>query len=364
MPAETMRFQTKDYPIYVGDAGHSWTDRQDAAQYSGLLLLADEHTRQHCLPVLQAKLPAVFDQIPVAVIPAGEAHKQMDTCAHIWQAMLDARLDRNALVVNLGGGVIGDMGGFCAATWKRGVHFIQMPTTLLSMTDAAIGGKLGIDFQGIKNSIGVFQNPAAVIADPDFLATLPYRELRSGFAEVIKHAFIGDPALLARLQAMPSLEDLDSAAWYDILCASIAVKVRVVEEDPFEKGLRMILNYGHTIGHAVESYFLDSPAPLTHGEAIAVGMLTESYLAYGEGPQLDAVCQLVARFFPMPAIPVTAHARLWDLMLQDKKNTHGAVRMALPGAEPYELTVHHLDYAALERSMAFYAQFRTAHFIS
>lgn len=348
-----MQFHTKDYNIYVGDAGSNWLAWNGADQYSQILLLGDDNTLRDCLPVLQEKIPELKTRVRAVAIPAGETHKNMETCARLWQAMLDAQLDRKALVLNLGGGVIGDMGGFCAATWKRGVDFVQMPTTLLSMTDAAIGGKLGIDFQGIKNTIGVFRNPVAVFADPDFLQTLPARELLSGFAEVIKHAFIGDPVLKERLGQIPDLAAISNAEWLDILSASIAVKVHVVAEDPFEKGLRMVLNYGHTIGHAVESYFLESAAPLTHGEAIAIGMLMESYLAYGEGPALDAVRQLIGRFFPHRAIPRAIAPDLWQLMLQDKKNAGNAVRMAVPGSEPYELRVQSLVFEDLERGMAF-----------
>lgn len=354
-----MHFNTKDYHIYVGDAGANWREWNGADHYSQILLLGDDNTLRDCLPVLLAKTPDLKARIHTIAIPAGETHKNMATCARLWQAMLDAQLDRKALVINLGGGVIGDMGGFCAATWKRGVDFVQMPTTLLSMTDAAIGGKLGVDFQGIKNIIGVFRNPSAVFADPDFLLTLPARELRSGFAEVIKHAFIGDPALRAHIGQLNDLKTLSSREWLDILRASIAVKVYVVAEDPFEKGLRMVLNYGHTIGHAVESYFLETAEPLTHGEAIAIGMLAESYLAYGEGDRLDGVCQLIGRFFPHRPIAQAIVPELWQRMLQDKKNAGNAVRMAVPGLAPYGMQVESLTYEALERGMAFYEKLET-----
>lgn len=349
-----MLFNTKDYNIYVGDAGTKWLEWNGVGHYSQILLLGDDNTLRDCLPVLLAKIPDLKTRIhPVAILP-GETHKNLATCARLWQAMLDASLDRKALVINLGGGVIGDMGGFCAATWKRGVDFVQMPTTLLSMTDAAIGGKLGIDFQGIKNTIGVFRNPVAVFADPDFLPTLPARELRSGFAEVIKHALIGDPDLCLRIGQINDLKVLNNREWLDILCASIAVKVRVVEEDPFEKGLRMVLNYGHTIGHAVESFFLETSDPLTHGEAIALGMLAESYIAYGPGSRLDAICRLIGRFFPHQPIEQVPASELWRLMLQDKKNAGNTVRMAVPGSAPYEMQVKSLSVEELERGMAFY----------
>lgn len=278
------------------------------------------------------------------VIEAGEHHKNITTCTQIWQGMLDAQLDRRALVINLGGGVVGDMGGFCAATWKRGVDFVQVPTTLLSMTDASVGGKLGIDFHGIKNTIGVFCPPAAVFADPFFLKTLPEREVRSGFAEVIKHALIGDPALLQRIQASgwtpTTLPAYSAQDWLEILADSVQVKVKVVLEDPKEKGLRMLLNYGHTIGHALETWYLDQPRPLTHGEAIAIGMICESWIQAQKGayqPDVAAITKLFLSVFSLPKIPEQAFEAVWQTMQQDKKNSAGSVRAAVPAREPYQM---------------------------
>nr|MBP6827013.1 3-dehydroquinate synthase [Saprospiraceae bacterium] len=289
-------FGLHDYSVHLGDLRETFPSWLRGRDYSQVWILTDENTRRHCLPLFAEKTGLPADS-GIIEIPAGEQYKNLSTCERVWQSMLDARLDRRALLVNLGGGVIGDLGGFCAATWKRGIDFVQAPTTLLSMTDAAIGGKLGIDFQSIKNTIGVFKNPGAVFVDPVFLQTLPERELRSGFAEVIKHALIGDPVLWRRIQsdgvtsshpvtemvqseavtsshpvtemaqseAVTSSHRLTTNKWFDVLQASISVKVRVVQEDPFEKGLRAILNFGHTIGHALESYYLETPEPLTHG---------------------------------------------------------------------------------------------------
>lgn len=275
-------------------------------------------------------------------IRAGENQKTLATCEKIWQAMLNAQLDRKALVINLGGGVIGDMGGFCAATWKRGVDFVQVPTTLLSMTDAAIGGKTGIDFQGIKNTIGVFQQPAAVFVDPVFLQTLPERELRSGYAEVIKHALIGDTELKQQLsEEVTSSHPLTSLNWFNILQKSIAVKVQVVQEDPLEKGLRMLLNFGHTIGHAIESWFLKTAEPLTHGEAIYIGMVCEAPAYPSEGARnLRAeVLALGQGVFPHLKIAPKTIPEIWALMQQDKKNSSGTVRMTVPDEIPFSMKI-------------------------
>jgi 3-dehydroquinate synthase len=347
------------YPVSLGDLAQTLPDWLAQRRPSGILLLTDTHTRRHCLPLFlkAAGLPADTN---VVEIPAGESHKNVATCITLWEQMLKARLDRHALVINLGGGVIGDMGGFCAATWKRGVDFVQVPTTLLSMTDAAIGGKLGIDFQQVKNTIGVFQNPAAVFVDPVFLKTLPERELRSGFAEVIKHALIGAPELWNRIREYSPvhLAAASSETWLEILRLSIAVKVQVVTEDPHEKGIRMLLNYGHTIGHALESYFLETDDPLTHGEAIAIGMLAESWIQQQRVLQSvpEDWVRLMLRIFPHRSIPAHIVPEVWETMQQDKKNKAGSVRMALPGNAAFEMTLLEPEQEELEAALGYYNQ--------
>ena len=348
-------FSLPDYPVHLGPlekAWHAWAQGRNPAQ---ILILTDDNTRAHCLPLFlqQTGLPT---DTPVVTIPPGEQHKTLATCERIWKAMFEARLDRQALIVNLGGGVIGDMGGFCAATYKRGIDFVQVPTTLLAMTDAAIGGKLGIDFQGIKNAIGVFRNPAAVFIDPVFLQTLSARERRSGFAEVIKHALIGAPALWEKIKTLPAEALTDPAAlspadWLELLQASVAVKVRVVTEDPLEKGLRALLNFGHTVGHAVESYFMNGSDPLTHGEAVAIGMICEATGAAGPSGELVST---VLRHFGRRPIPETAFPELWTLMLQDKKNASGAVRVAVPGDKPFDLRLLEPTQAEIEKGLSYY----------
>lgn len=346
-------FHLSDYSVFIGNLRDTFPAWLRESAYSQIVLLSDTNTRTHCLPAFLEKtgLPA---HLQVLEIPAGENFKNLDTCRQIWQSMLDAQLDRKALVVNLGGGVIGDMGGFCAATWKRGVDFVQVPTTLLSMTDAAIGGKLGIDFQGIKNTVGVFRNPAAVFVDPDFLPTLPDRELRSGFAEVVKHALIGDPDLWEKVQseAMAPLSARTAGVWFDLLRASIAVKVRVVQEDPLEKGIRALLNYGHTVGHAVESYFLETEAPLTHGEAIAIGMICESRIAADR--MLEGIIRTVRSHYAHRPVSEAAFPAIWELMQQDKKNAAGRVRMAVPAGSPFAMKVYEPSPDEVKAGLLFY----------
>ncbi len=346
-------FQLQNSPIFLAPLAETFPIWLETQHYSQIFVLADENTRQHCLPYFLEQT-GLSNKIILTEIKSGEGEKTLSTCEKIWQSMLAAKLDRKALVVNLGGGVIGDMGGFCAATWKRGIDFVQIPTTLLSMTDAAIGGKTGIDFHGIKNTIGVFQQPKAVFVDRFFLKTLPDRELRSGFAEVIKHAMIGDSELGRRLsEGVTSSHPLTSPNWLDILQKSIAVKVCIVQEDPLEKGLRMLLNFGHSIGHALESWFLETSEPLTHGEAIYIGMICEAFLAKNEHLQIK-VRELGQNVFTHRNIDLTTFPAIWKLLQQDKKNSSGTVRMAVPDENPYSLNIIEPTQADVARSLEFY----------
>lgn len=319
------------YQIVVGPLAESlgpWLQRQTKRQ---LIVLVDQNTEQHCWP----RLTALPDLPPLhkVVIPAGEVHKTLETCSHIWQALLDLGADRQALLLNLGGGVIGDMGGFCARTFKRGIDFVQVPTTLLAQVDASIGGKLGIDFGQVKNSIGLFGDPAAVFIDPALLSTLPLREIRSGSAEIIKHALIADRQQWLGLLAKP---EPAADGWTAVIEASLAIKKAVVEADPWERGERKALNFGHTIGHAIESLALATPSPLLHGEAIAMGMIAEAQLAVAKGllreEEAASICTfLIARFPPYPIDLTRDGQLLLDLMANDKKNQDGAIQFALIG---------------------------------
>ena len=319
--------------------------------FSAIAVIADNHTFRFCYPTLKNLLP----KHTLIRIKAGEEQKHLATCEIIWNTLTQANFDRHALVLNLGGGVIGDMGGFCAATYKRGVAFAQLPTTLLSQVDASVGGKLGIDFQGFKNHIGVFQQPNAVLIDPTFLTTLPERELRSGFAEVIKHCLIADAAMWEEIRRL----DLDEQDWPALVAHSVAVKQRVVTQDPTEKGLRKILNFGHTIGHAVETYFLNQPRKrLLHGEAIAVGMVTEAYIAYQKKMiDEDLLSQIEEYIFSVYGNVLLTEAAIEPILaltLQDKKNRGREVRMALldgAGSCAFDIPV---STAEMRRGLRFY----------
>jgi 3-dehydroquinate synthase len=292
--------------------------------YSSIAILTDINTQQHCYPHIHTLLK----DSEVINIPAGEEHKNLESCQLIWEKLTSLRFDRHSMLIILGGGVLGDMGGFCAATFKRGIDFVLMPTTLLSQVDASVGGKLGIDFQHYKNHIGVFCEPAATLISPVFLKTLPERELRSGFAEIVKHCLISDKMMWDVIRTKP-LADQD---WGALIAHSVAFKKKVIETDPREKGLRKILNFGHTVGHAVESYFLNTKDRLFHGEAIAIGMIAESFVAQRKNllseKEGNEIATYLKRIYPKVTLPATLD-NIVSLMLQDKKNKGNKILMAL-----------------------------------
>lgn len=319
----------EDYTISVGELRRALPHFLSERSYSSLLILMDENTRKDCYPLLAPLLP---DGTPrqVIEIPAGETHKTVSTCETIWAAMLHAGADRNALLLNLGGGVIGDMGGFCAATFKRGIDFVQIPTTLLSQVDASIGGKLGIDFGGVKNSIGVFRNPQAVFIDPRFLQTLSERELYSGFAEVVKHALIADAGHWSAIQ---SGEPAALAGDTQTILRSLGIKQAIVQADPFEKGLRKALNFGHTVGHAVEAWSLQTERPLLHGEAVALGMIAEAHLSNQltrlSDRALDDISRYLLHTYILYALPEDCFPDFIERMQNDKKNADRRINCTL-----------------------------------
>lgn len=294
--------------------------------FSQLGVIMDSNTLVHCYPLITDALP---ENTSIFSFQAGEVYKNLNTCSLIWQWMTNEGFDRKALIINLGGGVTGDMGGFCAATYKRGIKFINIPTTLLSQVDASVGGKLGIDFNGYKNHIGVFTQPEAVIISDLFLETLPNSELRSGYAEVIKHGLIRSSNYFHCLKA----EGWQNQSWRDIIEKSVSIKKEVVEKDPKESGLRKILNFGHTIGHAFESYYLNSSKHLLHGEAIAIGMVCEAYLSKKKlglsKEELEEIVQLLKDVFGKFDFPKEDIQPIIGLCSQDKKNEGNSLNFSL-----------------------------------
>ncbi len=326
--------------VSIGPLAETLPGHLERGGYSGVIVIADTKTKRFCYPVLKPLLPKHC----LVTVEAGEVHKTLDSCGVIWQAMTDARLDRHALAINIGGGVIGDMGGFCASIYKRGIDFVQVPTTLLSQVDASVGGKLGIDFRGLKNHLGVFSMPLRVLIDPVFLQTLPPRELRSGFAEIIKHCLIADGSEWEKIRKT----DFEDQSWPELIAHSVAIKSKVVEEDPKEKGLRKILNFGHTLGHAVETRFLEKPLSqqLLHGEAIAVGMLMEAYLSYSRKMISKELFLQIEEFlfsvYGVVRIEDSDVEPILALTRQDKKNRGKEIRFSLldgAGSCAYDVVV-------------------------
>ncbi|MGB5237312.1 MAG: 3-dehydroquinate synthase [Flavobacteriaceae bacterium] len=310
-------------------AYESLEEQINKANYSKVFILVDENTNKHCLPQFSAQLDKVFD-FEVIEIEAGEAFKNIDTCTQVWEALSELDADRRSLLINLGGGVITDLGGFVASTFKRGIDFINVPTTLLAMVDASIGGKTGVDLGSLKNQIGVINEPAMVLVITPFLRTLEERQWLSGFAEMLKHGLIESEPHWAMLRQVMPFDNVN-----DLIYDSIQIKNGVVSQDPNEKNLRKILNFGHTLGHAIESYFLekDKYHPLLHGEAIVAGMILESFLSHkllGLGTnQLDDIKATLLKRYKRIDFEEEDIADILELLKFDKKNTHGNINFVL-----------------------------------
>ncbi len=319
-------------------------------RYSQILIITDPNTSEHCYPHIKDQLPAHQN----LEVKAGEEHKNLETCIAIWQKLTDMQADRHALVLVLGGGVLGDMAGFCAATYKRGIDFILAPTTLLAQVDASIGGKLGVDFNHFKNHIGVFQEPALTILCSTFLKTLPANELRSGFAEVIKHALISDASLWQEI-SNKTLVDQD---WDKLLRHSAEFKYSIIAQDPKEKGIRKILNAGHTIGHALESFLLMQQRKVMHGEAVAAGIIAEAFLAHERGllsaEALNSIKSYLTDVFGNIHFSSDEIEFIAAYALQDKKNKDNRILCVLLngiGAAQWDCEISVED---VKRALAFY----------
>lgn len=306
--------------------------------HSKTFVLVDGNTINFCLPLFFEKTR--ISDFSLIEIPFGERSKNIDTVQKIWSQLVENHADRNSLLINLGGGVVSDMGGFAASCYQRGIDFINVPTTLLSMVDAAVGGKTGVDFQGLKNQIGLFSNPMAVYVDTDFLLTLPVREQKSGLAEMIKYGFISDKSFF----------DAQLPVSQVLVRKAIEAKERITQSDPNEAGLRKVLNFGHTVGHAIETYLLDSQNYMLHGEAVALGVipalrLSEKYCG------LDAVWTRFYKtlykekfdIFNLKDLNLNA---LIDIMRHDKKNADGKICFVLvsePEKPHYDIVVEESD---------------------
>lgn len=314
------------------------TERARAHQYA---IVSDENVAPHYLPALRESLAsdtegtAPLDRVHAVVIPAGEQHKTREQWSAITDELLTRGCGRDTTIIALGGGVVGDLAGFVAATYMRGVAVVQVPTTLLAMVDASVGGKTAVDTPAGKNTVGAFHPPALVVIDPSTLASLPQRELRAGLAEVIKHGVIADESEIASIGAVaPAVLSgtTSGRALESLIARSVRIKARIVAEDEREHGLRKVLNFGHTIGHGVEA---GSDYALLHGEAVAIGMIAESLLAERVGIAEEGTAAAVTRAVAAVGLPSRMPSavdadRVLALMRSDKKRRRGMLEYSLP----------------------------------
>ncbi len=321
--------QAATYPIHFNEKAYAELAGLIATKnYSSIFILVDDNTITHCYPRF-IQLLATDKSIEVIQIDAGEVHKNIETTVGVWNVMTELGADRKSLLITLGGGVITDLGGFVASTFKRGIDFVNIPTTLLSMVDASVGGKTGIDLGVLKNQIGLFANPEMIVLDPEYLHTLDPREIRSGTAEIIKYGMTHDIRLFNEIKDNTDLNIVD------LIHRSIEIKNNVVLEDPKEQNVRKVLNWGHTIGHGVESYFLDSEHKenLTHGEAIAIGMVCEAFISSEilnfSKDKLKEIKEAIVTIYGKVEILEADFSAIMELMKHDKKNIGGEINFVL-----------------------------------
>lgn len=321
---------TSSYAVHFTEKAYEALNLHlENAGYSKIFILVDENTHEDCLPIFMSEIRATYD-FEIIEIEAGEIHKNIATCTQVWEVLSELDADRKSLMINLGGGVVTDLGGFVASTFKRGIDFINVPTSLLAMVDASVGGKTGVDLGMLKNQIGVINQPQMVLVITDFLKTLNERQLNSGFAEMLKHGLIQDKSYWFHLQGVTKYENLDEAIY-----RSVQIKNVVVLKDPTEQSLRKILNFGHTLGHAIESFFLESKDHelLLHGEAIAIGMILEAYLSYKltglSKTELEDIKSTFLKRYDYVNFDGINLLDILALLKFDKKNSHGNINFVL-----------------------------------
>ncbi|WP_396181347.1 3-dehydroquinate synthase [Flavobacterium sp.] len=324
--------QSDNYTIYFNEASFVYLENLLQPEiYSKIFVLVDENTNEYCLPYFLSSLPTEIE-IEIIEIEAGEEHKNMYTCIDLWHTLIDLEADRKSILLNLGGGVITDIGGFIASTFKRGIDFINIPTTLLAMVDASVGGKNGVDLGSLKNQIGVINEPKTVIILSKFLETLPSNQMRSGLAEMLKHGLIYDKVYWDKLK---NLNDLNTDDLDILIKQSIEIKNEIVSQDLKENGIRKALNFGHTLGHAIESYFLESEdkIQLLHGEAIAIGMILESNISFYSKliskEDFAEIKYIITDVFEKIQFNESDIQNIMNLLVFDKKNEFGNIQFTL-----------------------------------
>ncbi|SDR77260.1 3-dehydroquinate synthase [Winogradskyella sediminis] len=324
---------TKNAVVYFNSEVYTaLNDYIKTVQPSKIFVLVDTNTHDYCLPKFLQRVESGEIAVEVMEMPNGEEHKSIDICTGVWEALSEYNADRKSLLINLGGGVVTDLGGFVASTYMRGISYINIPTSLLAMVDASVGGKTGVDLGTLKNQVGVINEGEMVGVDTSFLDSLPQNEMVSGFAEMLKHGLIYDESYW---NTLTHLENLDISDLDRLIYDSIDIKNKVVTSDPTEQGLRKILNFGHTLGHAIESYFLENAdkTPLLHGEAIAIGMILETYLSTKmcglSQNHLETITNGILKTFSKVTITKADQEHIIELLKYDKKNSHGVVKFVL-----------------------------------
>ncbi|QKJ63713.1 3-dehydroquinate synthase [Flavobacterium sp. M31R6] len=324
--------QANNYPVHFNEIGYEKLNQHlKENKYSNLFIIADTNTNEYCLSKF---LPLLETDLTIEIIEfeAGEINKNIETCIEIWNVLTELGADRKTLIINIGGGVVTDLGGFVASTFKRGVDFIHIPTTLLSMVDASVGGKNGVDLGNLKNQIGVINTPKMVLIDTRYLETVPQNEMRSGLAEMLKHGLIFDKdywEFFLDLKAI-DFDHLDA-----LIHRSVEIKNIIVMQDPTEQNIRKSLNFGHTLGHAIESYFLENKnkTTLLHGEAIAVGMILESYISLHKKlitrEEYNEIKTTLKSIYDDIVFEENDIDPILELLIHDKKNEYGMIQFAL-----------------------------------
>jgi 3-dehydroquinate synthase len=320
----------RTYPIHIGtNLFEKLPALFDFSKYTKIFVITDTNVEGLFLKKLLKNLPDKTSQI---ILPPGEKAKDINHLTKIWKEMVDSGLDRNSIVINLGGGVIGDIGGFAASTYMRGIDFINIPTTILSQVDESVGGKTMIDFNEIKNIIGTFHQPSAVFIDIETIKTLPERQVLSGFAEIIKHGIIKDKAYFDFVTKKHPLEFTD-AELIETITKSCEIKAQIVQNDEKEKGERKLLNFGHTIGHAIEAISLETPIPLLHGEAISIGMVFEAKIALKTGLLYEDDAKIIKQKLRDAGLPTElpnfSAEEIIKKMKSDKKNVGETINFTL-----------------------------------
>ena len=323
--------KANSYNIYIGeksfDALNTFLNKN---KYSHYYILCDEHTFEFCLPTLLFHTP-LLNEAEIIELESGEDKKTLETCLQVWGALTDTGADKKSLIINLGGGVISDLGGFVASTFKRGIDCINIPTTLLSMVDASVGGKTGVDFEGIKNHIGTTAEPKGIFVNPTFLETLSERQIKNGFAEIIKIALIADDVFWKELKKLKTVAQFSSEK---IITKAIELKNSIVKKDLHENDLRKSLNFGHNIGHALESALIKQNKDILHGEAVAAGMVMEADIAYTlkriNVKELKEISDYINFIYPKIKLSNSTKELLLKFILHDKKNEGDALCFSLP----------------------------------